>query len=118
MRSRAAVATKVAIDVVLGRACLTRILGIELAIIRQGATLTAASILIITCTLPFICHCLHTRYCADFGMWVGWARCARRVVRHDVKAPRRLLSTQAPHDVLSKTTRNIGIVAHIDAVCS
>lgn len=39
MRSRAAVATKVAIDVVLGRACLTRILGIELAIIRQGATL-------------------------------------------------------------------------------
>jgi hypothetical protein len=38
-RSRAAVATEVAIDVVFGRACLTRILGIELAIIRQGATL-------------------------------------------------------------------------------
>ncbi|KAF1357210.1 P-loop containing nucleoside triphosphate hydrolase protein [Lizonia empirigonia] len=49
-------------------------------------------------------------------MWIGWARCARRVVRHDVKAPRRLLSTQTPHaDLLSKTTRNIGIVAHIDA---
>lgn len=52
-------------------------------------------------------------------MWVGWARCARRVVRHDVKAPRRLLSTQTPPaDLLSKTTRNIGIVAHIDAVSS
>ena len=51
-------------------------------------------------------------------MWVGWARCAaRRVVRHDVKAPRRLLSTQSPTaDLLSRTTRNIGIVAHIDAV--
>ncbi|KAJ4985502.1 translation elongation factor G [Stagonosporopsis vannaccii] len=49
-------------------------------------------------------------------MWIGWARCARRVVRHDVKAPRRLLSTQTPiADRLSKTTRNIGIVAHIDA---
>lgn len=50
-------------------------------------------------------------------MWVGWARCARRVVRHDVKVSRRLLSTQTPQaDLLSKTTRNIGIVAHIDAV--
>ncbi|KAH6625611.1 P-loop containing nucleoside triphosphate hydrolase protein [Boeremia exigua] len=49
-------------------------------------------------------------------MLVGWARCASRVVRHDVKVPRRLLSTQAPTaDRLSKTTRNIGIVAHIDA---
>lgn len=50
-------------------------------------------------------------------MWVGWACCARRVVRQNVKAPRRLFSTQAPQaDLLSKTTRNIGIVAHIDAV--
>lgn len=42
MCSRAAVATKVAIDVVLGRACIARILGIELAIIRQGATLDSS----------------------------------------------------------------------------
>ncbi|KAJ4298157.1 Ribosome-releasing factor 2, mitochondrial [Kalmusia sp. IMI 367209] len=50
-------------------------------------------------------------------MWPGWAWCARRVVRHNVKVPRRLLSTQASPqlDQLSKTTRNIGIIAHIDA---
>jgi hypothetical protein len=54
---------------------------------------------------------------AESGMWVRWARCARRVVRHDVKAPKRLLSTQPPQaELLSKATRNIGIVAHIDAV--
>lgn len=52
------------------------------------------------------------------GMRLGWALCARRVIRHNVKAPRRLLSTQtSPQlDQLSKTTRNIGIIAHIDAV--
>jgi hypothetical protein len=35
-----------------------------------------------------------------------------------VKTPRRLLSTasQLQHDLLSKATRNIGIIAHIDAV--
>jgi hypothetical protein len=51
-------------------------------------------------------------------MRVGWVCCARRVARHNVKVPRRLLSTQAqPHsDALSKATRNIGIIAHIDAV--
>ncbi|KAF1964184.1 mitochondrial translation elongation factor-like protein G [Bimuria novae-zelandiae CBS 107.79] len=50
-------------------------------------------------------------------MWLGWACCARRVIRHNVKAPRRLLSTQVgpQFDQLSKTTRNIGIIAHIDA---
>jgi hypothetical protein len=37
-----------------------------------------------------------------------------------VKVPRRLLSTPAqPHtDALSRATRNIGIIAHIDAVSS
>ncbi|KAF1961680.1 P-loop containing nucleoside triphosphate hydrolase protein [Byssothecium circinans] len=46
-----------------------------------------------------------------------WIWCARRVVSHHVRAPRRLLSTQASPegDQLSKTTRNIGIIAHIDA---
>ncbi|KAF2126241.1 P-loop containing nucleoside triphosphate hydrolase protein [Dothidotthia symphoricarpi CBS 119687] len=49
-------------------------------------------------------------------MRVGWVWCARRVVRHNVKAPRRLLSTAVPQpDLLSKSTRNIGIIAHIDA---
>ncbi|KAH7374328.1 P-loop containing nucleoside triphosphate hydrolase protein [Pyrenochaeta sp. MPI-SDFR-AT-0127] len=50
-------------------------------------------------------------------MWVGWVWCARRVVRHNVKTPRRLLSTQAlpQTDILSRVTRNIGIIAHIDA---
>jgi elongation factor G len=50
-------------------------------------------------------------------MRVGLVWCARRVVRHNVKTPRRLLSTQAPPqtDALSKGTRNIGIIAHIDA---
>ena len=34
-----------------------------------------------------------------------------------MKAPKRLLSTQPSQaELLSKTTRNIGIVAHIDAV--
>ncbi len=44
--------------------------------------------------------------------------CVRRVIRHHVRAPRRLLSsqTQPNTDVLSKVTRNIGIIAHIDAV--
>ncbi|KAF2852641.1 mitochondrial translation elongation factor-like protein G [Plenodomus tracheiphilus IPT5] len=46
-------------------------------------------------------------------MWVGWVRGARQVATHNVKPPRRLLSTQA--DQLSKATRNIGIIAHIDA---
>lgn len=50
-------------------------------------------------------------------MIAAWMWCARRVVRPNVKTPRRLLSTQAPqHDLLSKATRNIGIIAHIDAV--
>jgi elongation factor G len=50
-------------------------------------------------------------------MWSGWACSVRRVVRHNVTAPTRLLSTQANshHDTLSKATRNIGIIAHIDA---
>ncbi|CBX97364.1 similar to mitochondrial translation elongation factor G [Plenodomus lingam JN3] len=47
------------------------------------------------------------------GMWLGWVRCVRLVARHNVKPPRRLLSTQA--DQLSQVTRNIGIIAHIDA---
>ena len=74
----------------------------------------------ITCNLTFkvlttIVYILHLG--AESGMWVRWARCARRVVRHDVKAPKRLLSTQPSQaELLSKTTRNIGIVAHIDAV--
>jgi hypothetical protein len=52
------------------------------------------------------------------GMRVGWIWRVRRVVRHDVKVPRRLLSTQTPlqSDLLSQATRNIGIIAHIDAV--
>ncbi|KAH7408537.1 P-loop containing nucleoside triphosphate hydrolase protein [Phaeosphaeria sp. MPI-PUGE-AT-0046c] len=47
-------------------------------------------------------------------MWVGWAYRARRVVWRN---SRRLLSTQpeAQADALSKATRNIGIIAHIDA---
>ncbi|KAJ4363512.1 Ribosome-releasing factor 2, mitochondrial [Neocucurbitaria cava] len=51
------------------------------------------------------------------GMGVGWVWCARCVVRHNVKAPRRLLSTQTQlqADSLSRATRNIGIIAHIDA---
>jgi elongation factor G len=50
-------------------------------------------------------------------MRVGLVWCARRVVRHNVKVPRRLLSVQTPaqNDALSKATRNIGIIAHIDA---
>jgi elongation factor G len=49
------------------------------------------------------------------GMRVGWVTSTRRVLRHHVKTPRRLLSTQPQHDLLSKATRNIGIIAHIDA---
>ncbi|KAH8724350.1 mitochondrial translation elongation factor-like protein G [Phaeosphaeriaceae sp. PMI808] len=50
-------------------------------------------------------------------MWIGWVWCARRLVRHNVKTLPRLLSTQAQPsaDALSKATRNIGIIAHIDA---
>ncbi|KAH3968537.1 hypothetical protein HBI24_176610 [Parastagonospora nodorum] len=50
-------------------------------------------------------------------MRVALVWCARRVVRHNVKTPRRLLSTQTPlqTDALSRATRNIGIIAHIDA---
>ncbi|CAN9314641.1 unnamed protein product [Alternaria alternata] len=48
-------------------------------------------------------------------MRVGWVTSTRRVLRHHVKTPRRLLSTQPQHDLLSKATRNIGIIAHIDA---
>ena len=87
-----------------------------LAIIGEGAVAALIN-LVITCSLHSITHCLSILSVADFGMWIGWARCARRVVRHNVKASRRLLSTQTPQaDLLSKTTRNIGIVAHIDAV--
>jgi hypothetical protein len=49
-------------------------------------------------------------------MRFGWVTSTRRVLRHHVKTPRRLLSTQPQHDLLSKATRNIGIIAHIDAV--
>ncbi|KAH5762850.1 hypothetical protein HBI16_174720 [Parastagonospora nodorum] len=50
-------------------------------------------------------------------MRVALVWCARRVVRHNVKTLRRLLSTQTPlhTDALSRATRNIGIIAHIDA---
>ncbi|CAG5179214.1 uncharacterized protein ALTATR162_LOCUS9090 [Alternaria atra] len=48
-------------------------------------------------------------------MRVGWVTSTRRVLRGHVKTPRRLLSTQPQHDLLSKATRNIGIIAHIDA---
>jgi elongation factor G len=50
-------------------------------------------------------------------MRVALVWCVRRVVRHNVKTPRRLLSTQTPlqTDALSRATRNIGIIAHIDA---
>ncbi|KAF1938091.1 P-loop containing nucleoside triphosphate hydrolase protein [Clathrospora elynae] len=50
-------------------------------------------------------------------MRIGWVWRARRVARHHVKTPRRLLSTQPQpqSDLLSKATRNIGIIAHIDA---
>ncbi|KAI4692328.1 uncharacterized protein J4E84_003298 [Alternaria hordeiaustralica] len=48
-------------------------------------------------------------------MRFGWVTSTRRVLRHHVKTPRRLLSTQPHHDLLSKATRNIGIIAHIDA---
>lgn len=87
-----------------------------LAIIGEGAVAALIN-LVITCRLYYIVHCLSILFIADLGMWIGWARCARRVVWHNVKAPRRLLSTSTPQaDLLSKTTRNIGIVAHIDAV--
>jgi hypothetical protein len=58
------------------------------------------------------------RISAVTGMRVGWVCSARRVVWHNVKVPRRLLSTpaQPQADALSKATRNIGIIAHIDAV--
>ncbi|KAF2677880.1 P-loop containing nucleoside triphosphate hydrolase protein [Lentithecium fluviatile CBS 122367] len=50
-------------------------------------------------------------------MRLAWVWCTRRAVRHSVKVPRRLLSAQVnpQHDRLSETTRNIGIIAHIDA---
>ncbi|KAG9189645.1 hypothetical protein G6011_06513 [Alternaria panax] len=48
-------------------------------------------------------------------MRVGWATSTRRVLRRHLRTPRRLLSTQPQHDLLSKATRNIGIIAHIDA---
>lgn len=48
-------------------------------------------------------------------MWRGWVWCARRVVRHNVKISARLLSTQSQKEHLSRATRNIGIIAHIDA---
>lgn len=76
-------------------------------------------IFVITCSpqSPFIASASHR---AAFVMWVGWVWCARRVVRHNVKTPRRLLSTQAlpQADSLVRATRNIGIIAHIDAVSS
>lgn len=71
----------------------------------------------ITCSTHRSVYLLYNRICAVAGMRIGWV-CARRLVRHNVKVPRRLLSTQAPlqSDTLSKATRNIGIIAHIDAV--
>jgi len=65
----------------------------------------------------FTSYTLHCN-CAVVGMRVGWVWCARRVVRHNVKATRRLLSSQAQPqtDALQRATRNIGIIAHIDAV--
>ncbi|KAF2788064.1 mitochondrial translation elongation factor-like protein G [Melanomma pulvis-pyrius CBS 109.77] len=50
-------------------------------------------------------------------MLVRWAWCVRPVARRYVTLPRRLLSSQAQLDPqqLSRTTRNIGIIAHIDA---
>ncbi|KAF2714642.1 P-loop containing nucleoside triphosphate hydrolase protein [Pleomassaria siparia CBS 279.74] len=50
-------------------------------------------------------------------MLIRWIWCVRPVTRRYVTLPRRLLSTQAPLDAdqLSRTTRNIGIIAHIDA---
>lgn len=51
------------------------------------------------------------------GMRLAWVWCARRATRHNVTLIRRLASTQAvvQQNQLSKT-RNIGIIAHIDAV--
>lgn len=71
----------------------------------------------ITCSILRSIRLFFNRICAIAGMRIGWV-CARRIVRHNVKTPRRLLSTQAPlqSDTLSKATRNIGIIAHIDAV--
>lgn len=58
------------------------------------------------------------RNCAVTGMRVGWVWCTRRAVRHNVTTARRLLSshTQPQADALQRATRNIGIIAHIDAV--
>ncbi|KAF2002408.1 mitochondrial translation elongation factor-like protein G [Amniculicola lignicola CBS 123094] len=47
-------------------------------------------------------------------MRLGWAWCARRAIRQHVVVPRRRLSTPTATQELSKT-RNIGIIAHIDA---
>ncbi|ORY10757.1 mitochondrial translation elongation factor-like protein G [Clohesyomyces aquaticus] len=48
-------------------------------------------------------------------MRIGWVQYARRLTRRNVTVSRRLWSTQAlPERTLSKT-RNIGIIAHIDA---
>ncbi|KAF2477598.1 mitochondrial translation elongation factor-like protein G [Lindgomyces ingoldianus] len=49
-------------------------------------------------------------------MRIGWAPCVSRVIRHNVKAPRRLLSALVrPEQPQLSKTRNIGIIAHIDA---
>ncbi|KAF2191497.1 mitochondrial translation elongation factor-like protein G [Zopfia rhizophila CBS 207.26] len=49
-------------------------------------------------------------------MRIRWAWSARRIVRHNVIAPRRLLSSQTePGRAQLSKIRNIGIIAHIDA---
>jgi hypothetical protein len=51
-------------------------------------------------------------------MQFRWIGCVRSIAQYHAKAPRRLYSTgaTAEGDRLAKTTRNIGIIAHIDAV--
>jgi hypothetical protein len=72
--------------------------------------------LTVTCLLlPSQVH--HHFFAITSGMRVRGLWCARRAIGHHVTVSRRLLSTQAPpqQSQISRT-RNIGIVAHIDAV--
>jgi hypothetical protein len=87
----------------LGRACLL---------------LESAFLLTFTSILPS-----HVERLSSFasslatGMRFVWVCTARRAVGRHALPSRRLLSTQInAHDKLAETTRNIGIIAHIDAV--